>query len=70
MKTAITITCLTLILLSQDCIAQTFKGTPVRYRDDQDLDSALKSYETFELPVSEINKYIHAHTLQSQCSWR
>lgn len=61
MKTAITIACLSLVFLTQDSTAQNFRGTPVRYLD-QELASALKNYEVFELPVSEINEYVHAHT--------
>ncbi len=42
-------------------IGQTFRATPVSYRDQQ-LTAAFKSYQVYELPITEINKYVHKHS--------
>ena len=57
MKPAFIIT-LTLILSSQHIIAQTFRGTPVRY-SDQALAAVLKNYQVYELPAADIDAYVH-----------
>lgn len=57
MKTALTFATIILVIHAQDLIAQTFRGTPVRYAD-QALSAVLKNYQVYELPAGEINAYV------------
>jgi len=58
MKTALVIPISILTLLAHDIVAQTFRGTPVRYAD-QVLSSVLKNYQVYELPAADIHAYVH-----------
>lgn len=61
MKSKLIISCFIWLFASRNAIAQTFRGIPLRY-EDKTLASAFKSYEVYQIPVTEISEYVHDHT--------